>query len=257
MRLIVSWVRRCSRLTRATLWPLTRAMRTFVAFSARGGQQGFSNCAGVVLVYGLQAWEDARADDLPDWLAHKYQLCEDVFPKNEKDKKAESVAFLTVLCGYLHVSAQRHILCIFWSWLHPQSSSLSSPPKQPQAVFPLHHGDDNNDLKAILSSSTSKCAKEDMPFFFFAAGFAFCFFLFAAPLSSFSASSSFFSHLLVSAKTWADATVVKSYFTCHTPLLQIQTLRYQITDGWDCLLVVGNKLLVGLLKLTERETSVR
>lgn len=35
MRPIVSWARRCSRLTSATLWPLTRAMRTFVAFSER------------------------------------------------------------------------------------------------------------------------------------------------------------------------------------------------------------------------------
>lgn len=32
-------------------------------------------------------------------------------------------------------------------------------------------------------------------------------------------------------------------------LVYTQTLRYQIADGCDCLLVVSNKFLIGLLKL--------
>lgn len=32
-------------------------------------------------------------------------------------------------------------------------------------------------------------------------------------------------------------------------LMYAQTLRYQIADGCDCLLMVRNKFLVGLLKL--------
>lgn len=39
-------------------------------------------------------------------------------------------------------------------------------------------------------------------------------------------------------------------------LMHTQTLRYQIADGCDCLLVVRNKFLVGLLNLRVENVNI-